>query len=276
MSLGLMMLTLRSHLPAVGITKQSSTLDSLPGTSDILLARDRFGFKRRYVSAPGGRRVGARRSSGSTCLASGTQLTPLVPPDPETDRNGNSTYHESVWQTVTALPDFFVKIPEISSDSDYNHQAEFLLIDENENIIYETMLALPEQAGIVGLTVAKDDPNFPELEVDKLYYWEVTVVCNPLDWQNNPKAGSWVQRAEVSPELATEIQQASPQDIPALYAEAQAWYDTVAGLIWLYQENPSDATVVQNLEDLLRSVGQETISDTPLAGSATIIEDPLN
>lgn len=157
--------------------------------------------------------------------------------------------------TVSEFPSFFFYIPEIDGPSP-EVTAFFGIVDENNQIIYETQLNLPETVGIIKIegteTAAK-----PSLEVGKIYrwYWEI---------EGGGILTGTVQRVEADPELTEALKRATPEDYPDLYIDAGIWYDSLSVLAELRQADPDNSNLTTRWQKLLASVGLEAIADAPL------------
>jgi hypothetical protein len=70
-------------------------------------------------------------------------------------------------------------------------------------------------------------------------------------------------RVRPDPTLAQRIQQATPKDRVALYANAGLWYETVATLVELRRARPNDNELAQAWNKLLNSVGLDNSFKRP-------------
>lgn len=169
--------------------------------------------------------------------------------------------------TVAANPTFFVYVPETTAKS-----AEFLLLDEQNNQVYETTLELPT-------VLSSDDPkssvstpgivklNLPanvSLEIGQNYHWFFSLNCMTSDGDvngdvNGDASGNlfvngWVQRTELTPELKRKIEQAKILEQAQLYAMAGIWSETLMLAYQLRSSKPDE------WEQLLKSVGLTEIA----------------
>jgi hypothetical protein len=193
-------------------------------------------------------------------------LTGLMPRNPLTNRPVNQTL------TVAANPTFFVYVPETTAKS-----AEFWLFDDQDNKVYETSLQLPtvvssdvssssvSTPGIVKLSL----PANVSLETGKTYHWEFQLNCPPEDPKDpdasgNPLVGGWIQRTELSSDLKTKIEQATPLEQAKLYAKARIWSEALMLAAQLRSSHPAE------WEELLKSVGLNEIAQVPLLECCTL------
>lgn len=190
-----------------------------------------------------------RREGGGTrggCAAQKPTLTALIP--------------ETNWGlTLQAYPTFFWYVPPNTATV-----AEFVLLDQANAEVYTAMMPLTNQAGVVKLSLPTDG-SVPPLEADKLYHWYFSLICDPLDRSADQFTDGWVQRTLPSAELTQKLEAAPDQAKFAIYSEAGIWYDTIATLATLRQQQPENAELAQQWQVLLESVGLVTIADQPLA-----------
>lgn len=253
-------LAMSSSLPATALSQQTLQQHS-PVSGGELVAqrrRRRLGFKVRGVGRSGNLQGGAARGS---CSSQPIYITPLVPlvNKPELTEDGQRKEVELYSAlTVAARPKFFVHIPQTSAQ-----KAQFTLLNENQDeTVTEATVALTGTPGVVSFSLPADAPS---LEVGKTYKWSVQVICDPNsdDFSVNPRVEGEVQRIASTPAI-TNIEQAAPIDRPALYADANAWYDSVTALAELLTKNPNDPTLKEDWVSLLRSVNLDSITEAPL------------
>jgi hypothetical protein len=222
---------------------------------------------------------GARR--GSCEMLSG-EILPILPG--ETDSNGKIVYTKSVWNTASDYPQIHVYMPEATPEaknSEFSYEAEFVLKadtgtkDTQGNAIYEDVyvaeIQLPQKSGVVTLDF-KDAAQFPALELNKSYQWDLEVLCDPNDRSGNPVVSGWIQRVDAG-ELESKLEETEARQRPQIYESASIWYESVSSLAALMIQNPSDPLLKQQWVTLMGEVGHPELAQVPLAGSATIISE---
>jgi hypothetical protein len=161
--------------------------------------------------------------------------------------------------TAAKYPTFFVDIPKSSAK-----EAELLLFSsDKEQEVYKTTVTLPDKPGIVSFSLPADG-TLPPLEVGKIYYWQLSVICDSQDREKNMLVEGPVQRVELNPNIVNELKKASPREHPAIYAEAGIWYDAVTSLAQLRRSSPNDSTIAADWAELLKSVELDAIAQKPL------------
>lgn len=176
-----------------------------------------------------------------------------------TQPNGTETNIKGL--TLTATPTFFFYVPQIPAK-----EAAFSLKDENNNDIYQTRLAIPNQPGIVSITLPKDTP---ELKIGQTYRWSFGVIYND-EKTEEPKVvfvSGEVKRTEPDAALKAKLQQAEPLKKAEIYAENGIWFESLATLAQLRQNQPTNETLTKQWNDLLQSVGLEAVANQPFVNT---------
>ena len=182
--------------------------------------------------------------SRGPCIQSGS-LVPLVP--------------ASGGVTVAEHPTISWYMPQISEYAEAP-AVELVLKDANKQQVYSAQYPLTKSRegvvgapGIMSLTVA----NPYSMKIGQDYYWELRVRCNytEADRSDDLVVEGRLKRVEPNPTLALRIQQATPKDRVALYANAQLWYDAFATLVELKRDRPNDTELAATWDKLLTSMG---------------------
>ena len=200
-----------------------------------------------FVSSIGrpGRRSSAA-SRGGSCVETGLPPTPLTPKtDPQL--------------TTAAYPTFFVYVPQNSAQA-----LEFVLQDNTSNDeLYKTTLKPNKRSGVVRVNFP-NNANLPSLQNGKEYAWSFSVVCDTQSRDRDIEVTGSIQRIQIDPNLAIQLQKAQPRERATLYATSGIWQDTLTIIADLRRSNPNDLGVKTDWEDLLKSVGLEQIAKAPL------------
>lgn len=204
---------------------------------------------------PGRREGGGTRgcwvdqaARSSDIPASDIPLTALVPV-------------QNVGYTSTAYPSFFVYVPQFYAEQAAG--AEFLLSDAEGNDVYVATFQTNGNAGIVRLNLPNTG-NLSPLELGKTYRWSFSLICDMDDRSADLVVESWVQRIELSPQVASAVQNTTSAQLPSIYAEAGIWYNALASLAELpYQ--PGNSMPASQWTNLLQSVELDHIArDIPI------------
>ncbi len=205
---------------------------------------------------------GATRSAGENCPVAGKPLTALMPSDP-------------FGTTVAAYPSFFVYLP-ASPDPSTPLPVEFVLEDSEGNLVYQTRFRTNGKSGIITLNLPPDVSLSP-LAVGEDYRWMFSILCPPENERSNDLVvEGWVRRVAIAPTLETQLAQASPTKKVELYAEAELWQDTIAQLVELRRNYPSDSEVANQWVKLLNAAGLSNLVGESLASQNTPVDVPLS
>ncbi len=183
--------------------------------------------------APRQTTAGATRSGEGICLSPGDRLIPLSVPN-------------EIGLTTDDRPTLLVYVPDTSA-----RVLEVTLAREDDGTeLFRKQVSAPSEAGIV--PVPLDEHS---LEVDTVYQWYVSAICDDVDRSGNPLVNGWVKRVE-----GDDITSNTTEE----YAEAGIWHETVLSLYERRQAQPGDDRLAADWRELLRSVGLEEVSDAPL------------
>jgi hypothetical protein len=236
-----------------------------------LISLNQIHFTPPQESAPAFARRQESRSR-CPCYNSINSLTALIPPT-------------SLALTTTDRPTFFLYVPHATfnktrekkdgsgcnntvnnSNLRESFEAEFELVNEQEEKIYLTAFTIAGTPGIISFTLPQDAPP---LELKKYYKWYFEVICDREDRSGDSVVSGWTRRVEVSPNLAKDLAKTAALDRPAIYAQSGLWHDTMSSLAELRKSNPNNLLLVTAWVELLNSVGLEKISQEPFVDCCT-------
>jgi hypothetical protein len=162
--------------------------------------------------------------------------------------------------TVKEYPSFFVFVPQAIETTE-SLSAEFSIIDEQDNIIYETIIQLPQQASIIQINIPQTEAK-TGLEINQTYQWYFAVRSGLETVETVLGA---IQRVEPSSELVQASENTTLQQLLEIYQQEGIWYETLSTLAELRQAEPDKPELINQWKKLLESVGLEDIKDIPLA-----------
>ncbi|MEO1623110.1 MAG: DUF928 domain-containing protein [Cyanobacteria bacterium J06632_3] len=144
------------------------------------------------------------------------------------------------------------------SDADASRELMFSLKSAN-GYYYETLISIPTEAGIVKVALPDDAPA---LEAETLYQWSLIVICDNNLRPDSPSLQGWL---ETAPSFETEAPEAiSSLEQAGLYRDQHLWYDMIAMLADLKNQNPDDAAVSQAWNNILTATGLDVATAAPL------------
>jgi Domain of Unknown Function (DUF928) len=202
--------------------------------------------------APGGRRYGgARRGS---CPNVEPKLTALVP---SSEQPASVT---NVWALTTMeRPTLWVYLPYTTSSQ---YPADFVVQDEDANLIAKTAIALSEKPGIIPIPLPA---NTPPLAEGKQYRWFFNIYCG----KDSPPiyVEGVVRRVALSPTVSQELATAQPKQRFAIYAKNGIWHEALTTIAELRQKNPQDRTLATQWSELLQAIGLDELAAKPILPS---------
>lgn len=186
-----------------------------------------------------------------------TALTALVP----TDTRMSLTTQER--------PAFFLYLPRNNAQL-----AEFTLKDTSEKDVFRTTIPISNQSGLLSFQLPS---NAPKLEAGKEYQWFFNVICQPSDRLRDDFITARIRRVQPDATLSTALRTASVRQRPNVFAQSGIWQDALAALTELRRTRPTDATLGDEWNSLLRSVGLTPIVQVaggPPVGQLTLGSTP--
>ena len=161
-------------------------------------------------------------------------------------------------RTVSDYPTFFFYLPQPNAEL-----AEFILEDENGNLIYGQALTIKNLSGVIGVSIPANT-NVPPLEVGKKYSWVFSLVCDPEDRAVDKVEKGVVLRVELSADILSQLDAANPRQKTFIYAENGIWQDALSNLAAARRANPNDTDLAADWESLLDSVTLGAIAKEPI------------
>lgn len=175
---------------------------------------------------------------------------------------------KSIGLTVSEYPTFFWYMP--NSKPDYPNKVEFKLMDQEKKIVYfQTILDVSGKAGVMSYSLPNGfkpaNSKIPALEVNKVYYWSINVICDLEDRSSEDFVEGYIQRVAPSSNLTQRLTKAVPRDVPEIYAGAGIWHDALTTLAALRLKNPNDPKLVSTWANLIEAIDFGKLAREPLS-----------
>lgn len=207
-----------------------------------------------------GRRIGGGTRSELAFYGGQSPLTALIPTT-------------NLSTTTAALPTILFYVPEM----DGPQTIEFVLRNQSDELVYESMFQVAGDAGLVAVDLADADELAP-LAINENYQWYFTIVAAEREqdigvdgWIRRVDLDAWIRDQSLDPTLVSQLAAAAPlEQVRLLHQEVSLWNDAVSLLNQLRQDNPLDLELEAEWEILLDSVGLEAIGESPMAELAVL------
>lgn len=134
---------------------------------------------------------------------------------------------ENLGTTVSAYPTLWFYLP--LDHSETVTQARFVLFDQNQRLILDQKMALPDAPGIVSVKLPETETP---LEVGKRYKWYFQVLCDEQERSRNPWVSGWVERVEASSELVRQLESLPESEQYRAYLDHGISQDALTQLAW--------------------------------------------
>lgn len=216
-------------VPSSGLANYSDSNNLNPLTATKPQQPDFSGTGR-----PGRQTAGESRGS---CPPTNIPLTALMP-------------NTNLGKTVSDRPTFWFYVPYTSQQAS---KGEFVIQDEARNDIARIPLSLAKTPGFISFTVPETAAH---LKTDQWYRWYFKLYCQKNQSDSAVFVHGWVQRIALTPTLETQVKAATPRE-DAVYAANKIWYDALAHLGNLRSLAPTDTTLKQDWDNLLKAKGVE-------------------
>lgn len=216
--------------------------------------------------------AGDRGSAASRGCGKGMEsLMALAPDYQETIslKEGEKIPVTKVWGLTTDdYPTFWFFVP---YDKSSITEMEFVLKDESQKpskTIYRTILNKPEKPGIVSVDTKKaiEALQVSKTKHQKKYHWylKLKVKCSPQQSAELKSVDGWIERVNLSSNLAKRIEQATQERKAAIYAENGIWHDALTTLGEARFSQPDNASLLDNWRSLLNSGKLNSLANYPL------------
>jgi hypothetical protein len=199
------------------------------------------------VGAPA-RTAGGGQRGGPACVRGKIPLTALAPSN-------------NLGTTVSGNPTLFWYVPQTEAKS-----AKFVMLDNQANAIYTTILPLKGTPGVVKLSL----PANVSLQPGQDYTTELTLNCDSENPSDQRIVQGLVKRTELNAQQKTQLAAATePLQKAQVYAQAKVWQETLTILAQLRSTRPNDPRITDAWQELLKSVQLEPIATEPLLECCT-------
>jgi hypothetical protein len=158
--------------------------------------------------------------------------------------------------TLSDRPSILVYLPESNAE-----EAVFSLKDEAGNLIYQTVLPISGEAGVVRVQLPT---AVPALTIGKNYQWLTALKLDGRLGPSSPYVDGWIQRIAPTDEMAEALKKTDAIARAEALANAGIWYDSAATLAELREQKPDQEASLKNWQELLTSVGLQSIQSAPM------------
>lgn len=189
-------------------------------------------------------RGGASRPTDIKCMHDDTYGIPLTAVVPKS----------GVGLTVAPRPTLLAYVPPTTAT-----QAHLTLRDEAQNGLYQSSIEIPQDGGILRITLPADSP---ELAVGKTYSWSLALLCQPTQ-TDLPITSGQIRRVEQPTDMVN-VEQQSLYSQAIIYGQAGVWHDMLASMATLRQTEPGNNALSANWAEVLQAEDLDAIANTPL------------
>ncbi|WP_204152034.1 DUF928 domain-containing protein [Leptolyngbya sp. CCY15150] len=184
---------------------------------------------RRLTSRPSPTATSGSTSQGGAnhdrCLYTTEELLAIVPVSTET----GIPYLEPV---LSGYPTWWFYVP---YEGNGRLQAEFVLIDDDEIILYEHKTLVPSTSGLMPISWNEDQPP---LTPGQRYRWVFSILCNPGNRSGDATVNGWIQRVTADEAAALRDDLNDTQPTYLALVDSLYWFDLLAEVNTLKTSDP--------------------------------------
>lgn len=241
------------YLAAIPISMLLSTFSQVcvqANTSDSIVNKQKAPILISQAFNPGKRRGAPKSTSDGASRSSFVPNNSLISLMPK----------EQVGLTFDERPTFYWHISEIDT-----RKATFILVDDNEDVVYEKNVTLPQKPGYFAFTLPAEAPG---LKVDRRYQWFLELNSSSLTDESVTTEG-WVKRTQPSLAVRIKLNQLEPKYRSKVYADAGIWHNTISNVAQQRCIAPNDSTTTRYWNQLLNSVGLNEVASASMNNVCT-------
>ncbi|MGL5871563.1 MAG: DUF928 domain-containing protein [Xenococcaceae cyanobacterium] len=163
--------------------------------------------------------------------------------------------------TMTDRPTFLAYVPKTSAK-----QASLIVKNASEQYFYRKNFTLPEEAGIVSISLPK---SAPALQAGQEYTWSIVLVCGESLAPSDPFVSGKItrvtsQRSKLQQVFPLDSSKETLVDRANFYQKNLIWYDTLATVAALKKLEPTSSTATNTWQKLLEEVDLADLVTEPL------------
>ena len=195
------------------------------------------------IGQPGISIGGGTRNLEICNIPEGEQLKALMP----------SQNLGAVGRTVSKAPALYWYLPENTATL-----GEVVVVDEEGNEVYFAEFTLPSKSGIIKYEI----PASAGLEEGKQYQWQMAIVCDPDDREQDEFVRGNLLVVAQTTGLEDDLAAAkNALEKATAYAKAQIWHDTVSSLAEVAEQYPEEWARLLESVGLSGKIATATVVD---------------
>lgn len=201
--------------------------------------------------APVDRRRGGASRDQCPPYGNRSDYTAIIPSD---DLDLSKRYT----QTASGHPSFWFYVPFEPGNPE---EIEFILIDENEETVYQQRFMISDTPGIVQIQVSEEQFTLTE---DNLYRWVFSAICDPDNRSGDITINGWIKRMPLDEDLEG-FREAEPsiQSFNA-FSDEKLWHESLTTLISLKTSQPESSDIQNLWNKILVDIALSDLVDAPI------------
>jgi len=199
-----------------------------------------------------------REAGGSrgTCIANGNNLIALIPENPANNVN----------ITASNNPKLFFYVPETTEQK----TIEFVLRDQNDQLVHEVFLQTTGQEGIINVEIPQDISQSLG-QSDSNYHWYLSMICDDQKRARDLVLEGWIGYIELDNSVKQKLENFSPTEKANFYQQKGIWYDALS-VVAEDTNQIIDSSSTEKWSEMLDSIGLSKLSAQPFIDGKVIEE----
>lgn len=199
-----------------------------------------------------------REAGGSrgTCIANGDNLIALIPENPASNVN----------ITASITPKLFFYVPETTEQK----TIEFVLRDQNDQLVHEVFLQTTGQEGIINVEIPQDISQSLG-QSDSNYHWYLSMICDEQKRARDLVLEGWISYVELDNSVKQKLENFSPTEQADFYQQEGIWYDALS-VVAEDTNQVIDPSATEKWTEMLDSIGLSKLSAQPFIDGTVIKE----
>ena len=182
--------------------------------------------------------------SRGNCLAQGNNLTALIP-------------NSSVNITASIAPKLFFYVPETTEQK----TIEFVLRDQNDQLVHEVFLQTNGQEGIMNVEIPQEITKSLG-ESDASYHWYLSMICDAQDRADDVVLEGQIGYMELDNSVKQKLENSSPVEQADLFKQKGIWYDALS-VVAEGSNQVRNSAATEKWAQMLEEIGLSELSTQP-------------
>lgn len=163
----------------------------------------------------------------------------------------------SVNITASISPKLFFYVPETKEQK----TIEFVLRDQNDQLVHEVFLQKTSQGGIMNVEIPQDVSKSLG-QSDSNYHWYLSLICDNQKRARDLVLEGWISYVELDNSVKQKLEASTSAEQADFYQKEGIWYDALS-VVAEDTTQFANPTATEQWSQMLESIGLEKLSTQP-------------